>query len=229
MATVAEIVYDVREMLKLYSDDAEVSNSYIKYLYNIKRAKYLRRELNNFQRTADNSALQTLCINLELVDANECDVKFDCEKILRSTKPIPRPLDLHTAPAIVQVKPTTITSEPFNFVTKERIAYASSTPFKGIYSFLDPDGYIYVYSKSNIKMLECLTITGVFENPSDLQAYPACCGCNPADNPCFDDKVTDYPLQPHLIDLIKLEIVNELAQRTNIRQDNENDAEDTQA
>jgi hypothetical protein len=51
MATVSEIVYDVREALKLYSDDAEITNSYIKYLYNIKRSKYLRRELNKFQRT----------------------------------------------------------------------------------------------------------------------------------------------------------------------------------
>ena len=67
MATLAQITYDVREALKLYSDDVEVTNSYIQYVYNIKRSKYLRRELNRFQRTADNSALQTFCIKLEEV------------------------------------------------------------------------------------------------------------------------------------------------------------------
>jgi hypothetical protein len=166
-------------------------------------------------------------MSLELVDANECDVNFDCEKILRTARVIPRPIDLHTAPAIMQVKPTTITSVPFNFVNKERIAYASSSPFQGIYAFLDPNGYIYVYSKSDIKILECLTVTGVFEDPMELNSYPACCGCDPSENPCFDDQTTPYPLQPHLIDLIKSEIVAELANRESIKEDTENDAEDS--
>ena len=41
MATVSQIVYDVREMLKAYSDDIEISNSYIQYLYGIKILVFL--------------------------------------------------------------------------------------------------------------------------------------------------------------------------------------------
>jgi len=227
MATTAEIVYDVKEMLKMYSDDIETSDSYIKYLYNIKRSKYLRRELNNLQRTVDNSVLQTLCVDLELVSANECSVSFDCEKILRSTQPIPKPIDLHMAPALMQVKPSVRTEVPFNFISKERAAYASASPFDGVYAFLDPDGHLYVYSKSDIKLLRCLVITGVFEDPFELKNYTNVCGGDITEDACYDDKTTEYPLQAHLIDLIKTEIVSELAKRETVKEDKENDAEES--
>lgn len=228
MATFNEIVYDVREALKQYSDDSEISDRYIRYLYNIKRAKYLRQEMNRYARRISNTSLQTFCIKLEEVSASECSVSFECDTILRSTKPIPTPITLHTKPALTKVKPTKVLSRPFNFVTKDRIPYIEGNPFsKGIYAFLDPTDYIYVYSKENISILECLTITGVFEDPLELRNYPNCCDCTAADSPCYDLAVTDYPLDSHMIDIIRGEIVNELANLEQVKEDKENDAEDS--
>lgn len=227
MATISELVYDVREALKLYSDDVEISNRYIIYLYNIKRGKYLRRELNRLQRNTDNSALQTFCIKLEEVSASECDVNFECEKILRSTTPIPTPIDLNHTPALTKVKPTTVISKPFNFISKDRIPYVAGSPTTGVYAFLDPSGYIYVYSKSDLRLLDCLTVTGVFQDPLELKNFPACCNCSVEENPCYDDATTEYPLQSHFIDIIRNEIVQELALRTQIKEDTVNDATET--
>lgn len=228
MAKINEIIYDVKEAVNEYSDDSELDNRYIIYLYNVKREKYLRQDLNNYQRTTDISALQTFCIPLEEVSANECSVSFDCDKILRSTVPIPKPIDLHTKVALTQVKPTNLISLPFNFITKERAVYVANSPFsKAIYSFYDPNGYLYVYSKSDISLLNCLTITGVFSNPLELKNFKNCCDCEGTDVVCFDEATTEYPLQGHLIDLIRREIVDEIINKKRIKEDKENDATDS--
>ena len=103
MATIRKIVYDVREALKQYKDDSEIDDRYIIYLYNNKRAKYLRQDLNNFQRTVDNSIVQKLCLELEEVSINECNVDYDCGTIMRTKRPIPKPLELHLKSAITNI------------------------------------------------------------------------------------------------------------------------------
>ncbi len=224
--TVDKLIYDVREAVRQYSDDSEISDRYIIYLLNIKRAKYLRQDLNNYQRTPDNSIQQTLCIDLDVVSANECGITFECDTLLRTTKQIPTPLELHTKVALNSVKPTNILAIPFNFITKRRINMIEGTRFqKSIYAFLDPDGYIYASAGSGneFKLLECLTVTGVFEDPLALQDFQDCCGCT-TPSPCFDNATTDYPIQPHYIDLVKKEIVGDLIQFLQISEDKENDS-----
>lgn len=225
--TLNKIIYDVREALKRYADDSEITNRYITYLYGIKRAKYLRQDLNNYQRTTDVSVTQTLCLELEEVSVNQCGLDLDCETVLRTVKSIPKPLELHIKSAITSVKPTNRLSVPFNFTTKSKIIYSKFSPFnKGIYAFLDNDLHIYLVSELNtLNLLDCITVTGVFEDPIDLLNYSNCCGCNDS-TPCFNEETTDYPLQPHYIDLIKGEIVNELAKLKQIKEDTENDASD---
>ena len=222
------IIYDVRESLKAYTDDSEISNEYIIYLYGIKRSKYLRQELNNYQRTTDISVTQTLCLGLERVSVNECGLDLDCATIVRTKRPIPQPLELHIKSAITSVKPTERISIPFNFVTKQKAIYSKHSPFnRAIFAFLDNDKYIYLISEDEtLNLLECLTITGVFENPLDLANYTNCCSCTANSLPCFDEMTSNYPLQPHYIDLIKNEIVNELIKKLNIPEDTKNNSVD---
>tara|TARA_R110000782_G_scaffold85329_1_gene165944 strand:+ start:989 stop:1672 length:684 start_codon:yes stop_codon:yes gene_type:complete len=221
----AKIIYDVREALKLYSDDTDVTDRYITYLYGIKRAKYLRQDLNNFQKSTDLSITQTLCLQLEVVSANQCASALDCGVILRTKRPIPQPIELHTKSAITSVKSTNRISLPFNFVTKEKAIYSKFSPFnKSVFAFLDNDNYIYVISESNtVNLIECITITGIFEDPLELKTYSNCCSCE-AVVPCFDMATTNYPLQPHYIDLIKIEIITQLAGRLNIQDDKTNNS-----
>ena len=225
--TLNKIVYDIREKLKQYTDDNELDNRYIVYLLNIKRAKYLRQELNNYQRTTDVSVTQTLCLELEEVSANQCGLTYECDTIYRTKKPIPQPLELHIKSALTNVRPTNRTDIPFNFVTKEKAVYSKNSPFnKGIYCFLDNDRHLYLVSMSEtMKLIDCLTVTGVFENPLDLLNYKTCCGCTDA-LPCYDEDVTNYPLQPQYIDLIVAEIVNELGKYTVFNEDSVNNSAD---
>lgn len=222
-----KLIYDVREALKQYSDDSEISDRYIVYLYGIKRAKYLRQDLNNYQRTSDNSIKQTFCIDLEEVSANECGLDLECDTILRTTKTIPTPIELHTKEAISSVKPTNRLAVSFNYITKNRVQFLDGAHYKkALYSFLDPDGHIYVVSSGNTyKLLECLTITGVFDDPTELATFSNCCGCEDA-TPCFSFSETEYPIQPHYIDVIRQEIVQDLMRFIQIPEDKENDTTD---
>jgi len=221
----SKIIYDVRESLKLYTDDGEISNRYITYLLGIKRSKYLRQDLNNHQHTTDISTTQTLCLGLEVVSANQCGLTLECDTILRTKRPIPQPIELHIKTAISSVRPTNRIAIPFNFTTKEKAIYSEHSPFsKAIFAFIDNDKHIYLLSKLNtVNLLECITITGVFEDPLDLINYTNCCDCNDAPS-CFDEDTTEYPLQPHYVDLIKTEIVNEIAAKMTIKEDKTNDS-----
>tara|TARA_R110002124_G_scaffold281430_1_gene455700 strand:- start:59778 stop:60461 length:684 start_codon:yes stop_codon:yes gene_type:complete len=227
MAKIAELTYSVREGIKEFSDDTEFDPRYIMFLYNLKRVKYLRQDLNNYQKSIDNSVQQSFCIGLEEVNANDCGIDINCNTILRSVKKLPKAIDTHTKPAINRVKPSDKLSLPFNFISKERMVYLNDSPFsKAVYSFLDPDGYIYVISKSDVRMLDCLHITGIFENPMELQNFSNCCNCD-SPSVCFDDDTTEYPLQLHYIDLIKNEIIKELLVTKQIPEDKENNATDS--
>ena len=225
--TLNKLIYDIREYLKQYNNDSDIDDRYITYLYGIKRSKYLRQELNNFQRTTDITSTQTLCLGLEEIPINQCNIDLDCETIIRTKQPIPKPLELHIKSALTSVRSTNRISVPFSFVTKERALYSMHSSFNnGIFAFLDNDLHIYLISKlDTLKLIECITVTGIFEDPLELLNYTNCCGCNDA-SPCFDLDTVDYPLQPHYIDLIRGEIVQDLTSKFKIPEDNQNDSED---
>lgn len=225
---VNEITYDIREAIKAFTDDSEIDNRYIIYLYNIKRAKYLKQDLNNYQKTIDNSIKQTMCLAVEEVSINECSVSYDCGTILRTTQKVPTPIEMHTKVAITKVKPTNKIAVPFNFIAKDKAPYIDNAPYNNsLYAFLDVDGYIYIYSKSeSYKLLDCITVTGVFEDPISLKDYTDCCGCTSLTSPCFNVEESEYPLQPHYIDVIREEIIRDLLRTSQIPEDKINNDND---
>lgn len=224
-----KLVYDVREALREYSDDSELSDRYIIYLYDIKRAKYLRQELNDPKKSVDISVKQTLCVEVEEVDINECGMDSDCETIYRTARVIPSVLQLHQKSAITKVSASNRLSKPYNFITSEQAVLASDAPFpNSIFAFLHTDGRVYFQSQgSGLKLLECVTITGVFEHPLELSSFKKCCSCEDSDdNVCFDISASDYPIQPHIVDIIKSEIINELLNLKQVPEDKTNDSDD---
>ncbi len=222
---ISKMIYDVRTAIRDTVDDSRFSDRYIIYLYNLKRSKYLRNDANNLQRLVDTSVLQKFCMEMEEVSVDECGLEYDCGTIMRTKGIIPIPLELHLKSAITEVKPSVKITKPFNFVNKERAVWSQYSPFgDSIYSFLDVDNYIYLISKSEtVKMIDCITVTGIFEDPLELQNYKNCCNCNDV-KPCFDEDTTEYPLQAHHIDSIRNEIIQSLIGSLNIPEDKINDA-----
>ena len=221
-----KIIYDVREAIRQYTDDSEISDRYIIYLYNVKRAKYLRQDLNNLQKNNDLSVLQKICLELEEVSISECNVDLDCETIVRTKRPLPKLLESSIKPAIMSIKSTNRLAKSFNFITKERAAYSFNSPFKNsIFVFLDVDNYLYFISNLDFyKLIECITVTGIFDDPLELENYSDCCGCD--NSPCFNYEESEYPLQSHHIDNIREEIVPMLVRKLQIPEDRNNNSND---
>jgi hypothetical protein len=224
---ISKMIYDVRTAIRDTVDDSRFSDRYIIYLYNLKRSKYLRNDANNLQRLVDTSILQKFCMEMEEVSVDECSLEYDCGTIMRTKGIIPIPLELHLKSAITEVKPSVKITKPFNFVNKERAVWSQYSPFgDSIYSFLDVDNYIYLISKSEtVKLIDCITVTGIFEDPLELQNYKNCCNCNDV-KPCFDEDTTEYPLQAHHIDNIRNEIIQSLIGSLNVPEDKINDSND---
>lgn len=220
-----KIIYDIRESTKEHIDDSEIDDRYIIHLLNVKRAKYLRQELNNSQRTFDNTVVQTLTMSLELVSTDECNIGLSCNKILRTCKIVPDTLHLHSRDAVLRVSSVDRMSKPFNFVSRDRILYSNNSSFPGsIYTFLHDDGYIYINSKdSSVNLLECISITAIFEEPTELSNFSKCCNCEQNNiEKCFN--ITDeYPIQPHILDIIIEEIVLKILRNKQIPEDKVND------
>lgn len=223
-----EIIYDVREAIGQLQDDSDISDKYIIYLFNLKRSKYLRNDLNNLQKTVDLTILQTLCLELEEVNVNECGLDLDCETIMRTKKPLPKLLELHLKSSIINVKPSGRLNIPFNFVTKERAVHFKHSPFKrNVFVFLDNDNRLYLVSENEaIKLLECITVTAIFENPTDLQNYTNCCGCTAQTSPCYKPDETEYPIQSHHVDNIREEVVQMLVRKLQIPEDRQNNSDE---
>lgn len=224
MAKPIELVYDVREALKEYSDDSELDNRYIMYLFNIKRSKYIRQQLEKFGRSFSNSDLQTLCVGLETVSVNECGLDFECDTILRTKKPLPKLLELNTKNALYRVGPTNRMSKKFTLVNRDRATHYKHSIFKnGIKTFLHDDNHLYFISDDEI-FTDCVSVTGIFDNPLDLANYKNCCDC-PDAPACFDEYETEYPLQPHLLDYIRTDVIRELIGRERLPEDKINNSQ----
>jgi|TARA_R110000772_G_scaffold62241_1_gene140000 hypothetical protein len=225
MATFNEIQYSIREGIKAYSDDHEASNEYLIYLFNLKRSKYLKQRLDRLGRNYDNITLQTLCLSIEEVSSETCGLNLTCDKIYRTTKPAPNFLQLSTGSAIQRVGPADKLSTTYNIIGKEQAPLFEHSYFTNkIKTFLDVDGYLYFLSTEPI-FTECVTITGVFENPLDLRNYQECCDCDDS-NICFSDD-DQYPITPELIDLIRIEIIQELLKLSNpLLEDKDNNSDD---
>lgn len=226
--TINEIIYDVRESVRQYHDDTDISDRYILHLFKLKRAKYLRQDLNNFQKVADISVMQTLCLETEIVSASECGLDIECETILRTKQPLPKLLELTLKTSIISIKPNNLTSIPFNFITKEKAAFFNNAPFKNNISvFLNTDNHLYFVSNNDaVKLLDCVTVTAIFEDPLELENYTNCCGCDPVEKPCVEWLTTDYPIQVHYVDPIREEVVQLLIRSIQIPQDKSNNATD---
>lgn len=213
--TVDKLIYDVREGLKAYSDDSELDDRYIMYLYDIKRAKYLRQDINNSLRTVNVSVLQNINVKVEKVPPT-LGMNIKGKVFLRTVDTIPTPLQLHTKTAITRIASLDKIAKPFNFITREKVVYACDAPFpNAVYSFLHNDDKIYIVSNLNtVGLIDSIDVTGVFENPLEVGDMTG------------EKFNMDYPIQPHYIDIIKKEIISELAQLAQIPEDKLNNSDD---
>tara|TARA_R110002126_G_scaffold127296_1_gene269481 strand:- start:1021 stop:1719 length:699 start_codon:yes stop_codon:yes gene_type:complete len=204
MATLNEIAYDLLTIVRpQISDDSDIEIEQIKFWIKNQRSLWLRNEFNK-NRTIDSDLIQTVCADLEEVDASDCcDIDLDCP-ILRTTKKIPKTIELHHKEAILRVGPVNKKKKPFSYVDYLQVPWLASGRFntKMIYAFLH-DGYLYVYSKNSAyNSIKALTLRAVFEDPEEIANFK---DCN-TDQPCYSDD-SEFPIKSWMIPTMKESIL----------------------
>lgn len=202
MATLNEIAYDLLSIVRpQLSDDSDIDLRQIKFWINNQRSLWIRNELNR-KRSIDSDIVQTICIDLEEVNASDCcGIELDCSTLLRSTKPLPETIELHNKQAIVRVAPVDKTVKGFSFVDYLRVPFVGNGRFnkENIFAFLH-DKYLYLYSKHNprYKFLTNASVQAVFEDPTEAANFRDCS----TGDVCYTDD-SPYPIKSWMIPALK--------------------------
>ena len=212
----------VLDELKITSDDSIFTEEHIIFLAGRYRSFLLKqRYYSDLKKQIPQSNYQTLCLNLESVEAVDgmaCEYGY----YLRSTKPIPNLLPfgntrLYAAGSYYKGN--------IEFVTKDRFKYVGDNKWTQniIYATLDPDGRIYLTSSNpQFLYLEKANLTGIFENAEEASELE----CDNQDSKKCDILDRDFPMEDALIaPLIEL-IIKELSPSIAAPEDKENDAND---
>lgn len=221
-----KLIYSVREAVKAYQDDSELDDRFIIHLLDIKRAKYIRQSINNFQYTIDNSIIQKICVPVESASEYICEEDEFCNVVLRSKYKIPNTFSNAVKNSLLSVKGRKLFTKPFNLITVNKMPLIQHSKFpNNIYAVLETDGYLYLFSNSNdFMLLNCVVIEGIFESPLELLDLETCCE-NCSSSNCFDYD-SDYPIPSHLIDNIITDVVQYLVNTDKLKEDKENNSTD---
>ena len=222
MAKYKEIVSMVLDMLKVTSDDSIYTEGHIIFLAGRYRSFLLKqRYSSDLKKMVPESNYQTLCLDLEAVEAIE---GLPCEGgyYLRTTKEVPTLLPfgntrLYTAGSYYKGN--------IEFVTRDRFKFVGHNKWLQniIYATLDPNGRIYLTSDNpQFLYLEQATLSGIFENAEDASALE----CDSTSEEACDILERDFPLEDALIaPLIEL-VTRELSPSLAAPEDKQNDAND---
>ena len=188
-------------------DIPQVSDEQIKFWVISKRAKYLTQKLSKGDKM-DSDFVQSICLDLELVDRSLCcNISLEC-KLLRSVQELPSFLD------ITRLGPVDIGAKRWSIIDYSRVGVEQYAPeygrkfIKGFFTDFSRSLFLY-YNPDYVpeaKYLTAANIMGILEDPTQAALYNSCA----TGLPCYKD--TDaFPISLKLWNDIKQDILkNEL-------------------
>tara|TARA_R110000796_G_scaffold171154_1_gene288172 strand:- start:1942 stop:2637 length:696 start_codon:yes stop_codon:yes gene_type:complete len=199
MATIKEIVYDIKNLIRggQQSDDEIISDRQIEFQIDSLRAQFIRQDINKRRSVSDNIKQVIPALSLISVPAATVGVSMD-GNILRSVNKIPNAIETAHSDLITAVGPSGILSVNFHVIPYSRVPWAGSNRYtkKMQFAFI-LDSYIYVIGP-DIEFINFIKVEGVWQNPRDISNYMS------GDNAlAYDPDIHDYPLSTSMLDMIK--------------------------
>lgn len=213
--TRAELISDIREILRDHSIDSEISDRSILFQIRTKRAKYLRQREDRERFEYRDQFYQTVYMDLEIVGDTEITSLTTGGTTLRTVKALPNIIGREIYD---HLKVRTADGTRIEVISKSRADYLKGAPDGFIYCFKRDDGKLQLEGKDAVyKNLTKLSVQAILEDPEDI-----------VDLNDLTTHLTDYPITGELWEIIKSEIVNLFLTSKNIPIDTlNNDADDT--
>lgn len=218
-----EIIYDIREKIKIHGDDIDIVDEYLFHLVNVKRALLLKQRFGKTSRNIPEEVKQIICVPMEPSNDIEgiCD---DSTLLVKSSIKIPNSIEIGGRSALVSVRTKSVSSQFINMVPIERFPNIGYNKYlkNQIYVAIDADNKLYAKTTGSPTLFEELKVTGVFFNPEE--AFNLSCGNESENCEAYD---REYPIESYIVsDLVNL-IVQELASGLQIPEDKMNNADES--
>lgn len=205
MATYREIVYACLDEVKASNGDSNITEEYVIFLANQYRLFLIeQKKLKQGEAALSSANEQTLCIDLEKVDAIP-GLEYCNDIYLRSVQEIPEIVSEES----VKVNLVDLFNIMTAFVSKERFKFVGHNKYLRniLYTTLGPDNHLYFNSQNpQFKYLKKARVTGIFED-AEKAAQLSCDGDS---KPC-DIMDVEFPLEtdliPQMIELIVKELL----------------------
>jgi hypothetical protein len=222
MATRLELIYNVKELMKDHTDDSLMSDRHILFLHDLFRARLLRQLYSDRSKGLDDSAMQDICLEMQLVDKGLCGITTPCT-VARSVKRLPELLSLKGRNALVKVAPAVVGAKPFEIIQEGEVNSTIEDKYSYTSAFIS-DGYVYMVEKTPAaKLIKCISITGIFDTPNELEEHYNCCGCSDKQTPCVTDE-TQYPAPGHMLSDISESVLQSFLRTIQVPRDEDNDS-----
>lgn len=215
----SKIIYDIREKLKINSDDIDITNEYISHLINVKRALLIKQRYGKFSKTIPESLKQTLCLEVE-----KESIENSCfSNILKTKISIPDFIETYNRNSLLDIRLFNMTSLPVNIINYQRIPYLGYNKWtKNLIYGVYQNGILYLYSnKTGFGLLENIKITGIFSDPDKADSL----NCESKENCDYLDK--EYNISsPMVSDLVNM-VVKELSITIKLEEDKLNNSDES--
>lgn len=213
------IIYDIREKLKISSDDMDMTDAYFAHLVDTARITLTKQRFTKFSRNIPEETKQIISVPLSKV--KDCDVS----PIYKSDIIIPATMEIGGRSGILSVRVKDLSITHLNIVPIERFPYVGNNKWiqNQTYVALDADNTLYFkHQKANNPiLLEEAFVIGVFTDPAKADMY----------SPNYDDSIhfydKEYPVEGYLIKSIVDMIVKDLSATLQLPEDNINNADES--
>ena len=201
-----EIVYDLKMIISngRISDDTVFDNRLLVTWINKQRALWLYNEYNKGREVMNNEVQALKEVEFAVIDGNISNSIMTNCKLLQSIQTIPRTMAIQIRDMITAVRPLQVTSQRFNYVSREEAVYSGNGKFNRdmLFIFKHGDRLYIKYGDKNerTQIPKVLRVEGVFENPLEVDIF----------NGTIDniwDGVDEYPISARFIEYLKGEIL----------------------
>lgn len=218
--TKLELIYNVREKLKIHSDDSNTTDEFISHLIDVKRVFVLEQRLGGTAWKAPIEVKQELKMDLEVVDSVDGMECFGT--ILRTAQPLPNLVRSKGGNSGITVRRADRKFILIDLIGLDRLPFAGEGRFVSqlTYAAFDYDNRLYLVSGSpKHLLLKSIFVGGIYEDTvlaGDL---------DPSTDLKKDIWDREYPLTMNFAEVAVDLVVKDLIRSMKIPQDIINDAE----